>query len=477
MKLKLSILALAAASIGIIQAQTSYTGTGSTGLWFSSRWNNSADTAPYTSAFTANNATSFAAGTYTFTGGGTGSVGNVTLADGASVTFSGQSGTWGTGGNVRTLTIGNGSILDLNGNAVSTTVGTGFIKNGSGVFGTGGGAFTGGFTINAGTVVARGTTGMGSGASNTLTLNGGTIASNANRDFASTRFGGGITIGGNVQFGELATVVSIASSTANLGFANNVSLGSATRTFTSGNNGTNTFSGIISGTSEAGLTIAAAAGTTGSFILSGGNTYGGATSISSGVLLVNGNNSGATGNVSVSSGATLGGNGTVGGATTISGTHAPGSAAATVGTQTFSSSVTYSTSSIFSWDLNAVSTDPGAATVNSGPYDKVVATGAITGSSAVFNVVLGSGKAFTDAFWNTSKSWNDIFTASSAPNLATIFTSIGGTGITNGVVADQGTFAFAGSSLTWTPVPEPSSALAGLLLGAGLLRRNRSQRV
>jgi MYXO-CTERM domain-containing protein len=32
-----------------------------------------------------------------------------------------------------------------------------------------------------------------------------------------------------------------------------------------------------------------------------------------------------------------------------------------------------------------------------------------------------------------------------------------------------------GTTLTWTAVPEPSSALTGILLGAGLLRRRRTK--
>jgi len=285
MKKILTIIGLGLATLAAgtnAQAQTSFTSTSSTGLWFSNRWNNTADAAPYTSAFTANNAASFAPGTYMFTGGGTGSVGNVTLADGASVTFSGNSGTWGTGGNVRTLEIGSGSIFDLNGNAVSVTVGTGFIKNGAGVFGTGGGAFAGGFTLNQGTVIARGTTGMGSGAGNVLTLNGGVVASNATRAFDNTRFGGGIVVGGDVQFGELAANVSIASDSANLSFANNVSLGSAVRTFTLGNNGTQTFSGVISNTSG-GLTFTANSGVVGRFdITNAANTFTGDININGG---------------------------------------------------------------------------------------------------------------------------------------------------------------------------------------------------
>jgi autotransporter-associated beta strand protein len=279
MKLKFSILAFAAASLGIVQAQTSYTGTASTGLWFSSRWNNTTDAAPYTSAFTANNAASFAAGTYTFTGGGTGSVGNITLADGASVTFSAASGTWGTGGNVRTLTIGSGSIFDLSNNAMSITAGTGFIKDGSGVLALGGGTYAGGFTVNAGTVILRGTNAMGDGG--LLTLNGGTVAGSATRNLTD-KYDSGIVIGGNVQFGELATVVSSASSTANLTFNNNVGLGSANRTLTQGNNGTNSFSGIISNTSG-GLTFAANVSTDGRFeITNASNTFTGPINVTGG---------------------------------------------------------------------------------------------------------------------------------------------------------------------------------------------------
>lgn len=51
---------------------------------------------------------------------------------------------------------------------------------------------------------------------------------------------------------------------------------------------------------------------------------------------------------------------------------------------------------------------------------------------------------------------------------------ISGTGVaTNGLVSGQGSFAMSGTSLTWTAVPEATSAPAGLLLVAGLLRRRR----
>jgi fibronectin-binding autotransporter adhesin len=265
-------------------AQTSYTSNSAATAWNAARWNNSADAAPYTSTFTANNAVNFTSGTYSFAGmGATVNVGNVTVADGVTVNFASIGSTYATGGLVRTINVGANGLFDLNGNSVSTAAGTGLIKSGAGVFGTGGGAFTGGFTINAGTVVARATTGMGSGATNTLTLNGGTVASNNDRDFATTRFGGGIAIGGNVQFGALSTNVSIANSSANLSFANNVSLGGANRTLTLGNNGNQTFSGVIANTGTGGITFAANAGTDGRFeITNAANTFTGDININGG---------------------------------------------------------------------------------------------------------------------------------------------------------------------------------------------------
>lgn len=162
--------------------------------------------------------------------------------------------------------------------------------------GLAGGAYNGGFTLNAGTVIARGVDAFGANTSNVLTLNGGTVASNATRSFATTKFGGGIVVGGNVQFGELATNVSIASSTASLSFANNVSLGSSTRTLTLGNNGTQTFSGVVSNTSG-GITFTANAGTDGRFDLTNtANTFTGSININGGEVRFTSN--GSLGNAS-----------------------------------------------------------------------------------------------------------------------------------------------------------------------------------
>ena len=281
------ILTLLIMVMGIVSwGQTSYTSTSSTGLWSSTRWNNTSDVAPYTSAFTANNAASFTSGTYNFTGGGTIQVGNVTVASGVTVNFTAISGSFGTNGAVRTYDIGSGGFFDFNAQAISTAVGTGFIKSGAGVFATGAcGVLTGGFTLNNGTVIIRGTTGLGNGAGTFLTLNGGTLAADGNRSIANTRLPGGITIGGNVQFGEMATNVALANSTANLQFDNSVSLGGSLRTLTLGNGGTQTLTGVISNTGSNGLTFTANSNGTGRFDITGTNTF-------TGPVNINGNGTG-----------------------------------------------------------------------------------------------------------------------------------------------------------------------------------------
>ena len=267
-----------------------YTDTVNTGAWNANRWS-TVETGPsFTSSYgtTANNAV-FNTGTYSFAGyrssGTSPVVGNITLGANTTVQFTSTAGTMDFGGNVRTITVGAGSLLDLNGNNISVTAGTGLIKNGAGVYGTGNGTYSGGFTLNEGTVIARGTTGLGSGVANTLRLNGGTIAGNASRTFDNTRFAGGITIGGDVQFGAMSSAVALASSTGNLSFANNVNTGSARRTLTQGNEGDQTFSGVISG--SGGLTFAARSGlTAGKFILTGANLFTGGLSVTGGEVRI-----------------------------------------------------------------------------------------------------------------------------------------------------------------------------------------------
>lgn len=228
-------------------AQTSYTSTSATGAWNTSRWNNSSDGPTYTSAYTANNPVSFTSGNYSFAGMGAAvNVGNVSVANNVTVTFASVGSTFATSGSVRTIDVGSGATLDFSSQAISTAAGTGFIKTGAGVLALAGGTYPGGFTLNDGAVVARGTTALGSGTGNFLALNGGTVTANASRTFDNTRFPAGITVGGNVQFGAFPAVVTLSLGTAGISLANNVSLGGGRRTLTIGNTGTHVMSGVIS---------------------------------------------------------------------------------------------------------------------------------------------------------------------------------------------------------------------------------------
>lgn len=208
--------------------------------------------------------------------------------------------------------------------------------------------------------------------------------------------------------------------------------------------------------------------------LNGNQTYTGITNVNVGTLVINGDNSAATGAVTVAANAALGGNGTVGGATTIQsgGIHGPGNSP---DVQKFTSDLTYADGSIFSWEI-----DRAAAQTRGTGYDGVNVTGTLGGSDAIFRVVIGDSD-FSNNFWTLPHTWSDIFTSDgSAPiaNWTSIFgggikTYNGGTEITD--TATYGSFSFTPdtNSLTWSAVPEPTSALAGLLIAAGLLRRRR----
>lgn len=169
----------------------------------------------------------------------------------------------------------------------------------------------------------------------------------------------------------------------------------------------------------------------------------------------------------------------------MGGTHTPGTAAAAIGIQTFGSSLTYSKDSTFVWDLSA----PGSSDTefDQGSYDRVAAAGAVSViSGAVFKIDL-AGADFSTTFWDSNRSWDDVFTGSGTAHMfnssSTTFTTFAGTRVqvtADGTVAGQGQFYFTGSTLNWrllselTPIPEPGGLLAlGCLVGSGLCLRTR----
>ena len=218
----------------------------------------------------------------------------------------------------------------------------------------------------------------------------------------------------------------------------------------------------------------------GTLTLAGANTYTGATTVNAGALVINGNQSAATGAVTINNtGTRLLGTGTIGGATTINAgaIHSAGSAIGAVGNQTFSSSLTYADGSVFEWDIDANSVASG--------FDTVAVTGSLNGTTggdtSVFRVVFGTtAKAGIEdsgnAFWNTpygTQVWSmtSLFGQNFTSGMFTSVETFDADGAFD--VSAMGTFTITDTSLTWAAVPEPSSAMAGLLIGAGLLRRRR----
>lgn len=233
---------------------------------FTSLWANSSDV-----SFTANSAITNVTNI---------PVGNWTIAPSVTVTLT-TAGTYSTGAGVRTFDIGTGGLLTWNGQGVSTTAGTGFIKNGLGTWNIGGqgNTYPGGFTLNAGTVIVGGVNALGSGGA--LALNGGILAPNSSNARTFTgKFAGGISVGGDFQFGD---AVNVAAGTGNLTFDSATNLGAATRTITLGGNGIYTVGGVISGATGTGLSIASSGGATGVLaITNAANTFTGPISITGG---------------------------------------------------------------------------------------------------------------------------------------------------------------------------------------------------
>lgn len=331
-------------------------------------------------------------------------------------------------------------------NNVSEATGAGalsLVKNGSGSWlleGTN--SYTGGTTINDGSVLLRGSSTLGPGL---ISINGGGFSSLVStRTFANTRswaFNGDF-VHGTDKTDASATVIEGA-----------VGLGGTGPTITLLEN--LTINGVVSG--SVGLSIVSPSD--GRLTLTATNTYTGPTNVLGGVLSIDGSTDPASA-VSVSSGGTLAGTGTVGGVTSVAGIVSP-ARSGTLGTLSVANSLTWS----------------GAATADA-TTDWVFELGAANASD-LLDITSG------DFLRNTTSGSTFRFDFNGAAEQGT-FTLAQWTGSTDFVDSDfsytnlapgfTGLFSIGPNSLTFSAVPEPSALITAMAaVGLALVARRRWQ--
>ena len=331
------------------------------------------------------------------------------------------------------------------------------IKNGSGtlVF-TGDNTYTGGTSVNDGTLYLRTDLFAAQGA--LFSMGNLTIASGATLMSDRGNLAGNLTLNGgtwveNNGFGG--------------SWSGSVSLG-ATSTFQS--DYYQTVTANITGTG--GLTKTGS----GILTLSGNNSYTGTTTVSAGTLNVNGSTSASS--FIIASGAKLGGNGAIGSDTTIYGIHSPGNSP---GIQTFSGNLTYALNGgngpIVNWQLSDdTDTDFSA-------FDQIVVGGNLAFNTATSLVLDFSGYGdvdWADTFWDSNQSWviYDVAGTTTGAGNLTIATANwadkSGDSFANELSGSSFSLGLQGNDLVLnytagtSSVPEPGQVAASLLLLSGI---------
>lgn len=194
-------------------------------------------------------------------------------------------GNLGLGASTRNFAVADGTAAtDLSVSAIISGTGVGLNKSGTGFLSLGAAnTFTGGFTMNSGTLQFGADTAAGTG---TLTLNGGAIQASGTRSLANA-----VTVGGDFTVGGSSALT----------LSGAMNLGGGTRVVTVNNSADTTFSGVIS---NGGLTKEG----TGRLILNSASTstFTGNLTIDAGTLMLGGNNQIAnTAGLQLASGATF----------------------------------------------------------------------------------------------------------------------------------------------------------------------------
>lgn len=257
------------------------------------------------------------------------------------------------------ITVADGATATINSVLAGSS---GVTKNGLGTVVIGGNnTYTGGLTINDGTVRVGNAGALNSGTPQAVTFGSAAPAT------AKLQLNGN-----NVTIGGLSTHATPGSPV-----VENASVSAATLTVsqTSGS----TYAGVIQDGAGGGALSLVKTGS-GNLNLSGNNTYTGTTQVNAGTLRVSGDSSAASGAVTVANGATFGGSGIVGGATTISsGGRLTGGDIGSVGTLTFSGGLTLNTGSIVYFDGgDYIDITGGSLTVGAGAllrFDSSLAAG------------------------------------------------------------------------------------------------------
>jgi autotransporter-associated beta strand protein len=329
-----------------------------------------------------------------------------------------------------TTTVSAGTLV-----IAGTTVGSNFTNNATLAFVASGGdiSLAGGTLTGTGTVIKTGSQTLmigADGSTQRISLSAGALI-DVQQGVLRNEYGAGdwsanlgslnIAAGANVSMWDSAGGITVDRLTGD----GVLSAGyNGSRTLTVGAaNGSGTFAGVLTNQAietTAGVMSLLKVGT-GTQTLTGANTYTGTTTVSAGTLVVNG--SLGTGTVNVASGATLGGSGTLGGDLVVSGSHKPGNSP---GTQTVSGNATYNVGSSITWELGANSESNATSVV----FDQILVGGDLTFAGATTLYLSFAPTTYlstvdwSDAFWQTDRSWMLIGVEGSTLGISNLTISI-----------------------------------------------------